>query len=355
MTEVDADHFYATIAELGYNYSGPFRTLSSTKRRLNQTSALVDSYRYLDTDVSEYLVHPSMLDVAFQAAILAYSAPGDERLWSLSVPTAIGTIRVNPEVCAALPTSGSKVPVCAIIDGESESFSASIDIFGEDGEHGMVQVEDLALKPFAPATAADDRVMFTHTKLDVASPDGTAVVNDVRPSAYDVELATVCERISYYYLRKWKSELDDEEWANGQPYWRHLLDWVNKTLSTASRGQHPTLKKEWSEDTPEEIQALAIRYSESIDVKLLAAVGQNLPAAVRGDVALEHMLPNNMLDDWRKKGLGFATYNSFLASMIKQVVHRYPHARILEIGKIMPSRLTRAIRALCPRFLLSPW
>ena len=335
MSTVDTDLFYSTLSELGYGYSGPFRTMSSMKRRLNQSSVLVDSYSYTDADVSEYLVHPSMLDVALQASMLAYSAPGDERLWSLSVPTAIGTIRVNPEVCASLPTSGSKVPVFAALDGESESFSASIDLFNEDGEHGMIQVEDLVIKPFAPATKDDDRVVFTHPKFDFALPDGAAVVNNIRPSAYEFELATVCERISYYYVRKWKSELSDDKWANGQPHWVHLLDWVNQTLSTASRGQHPTLKREWFEDSPEEIQALISRYSESIDVKLLAAVGENLPAAVRGETTiLEHMLPNNMLDDWYKNGLGFARYNSFLASMMKQVTHRYPHARILEIGEI---------------------
>ena len=341
---VDADVFYAGLSKLGYNYSGPFRTMSSMKRKFNQSSVLVNSYPYTDVDMSEYLVHPSMLDVAFQASILAYSAPGDERLWSLSVPTAIGTIRVNPEVCASLPTSGTNVPVCATIDGESESFSASIDLFNEDGEHGMIQVEDLAIKPFAPATKADDRVVFTNTKYDFALPDGAAVMNNLRPSAYEVELATVCERISYYYIRKWKVELSDDDWVNGKPHWVHLRDYVNQTLSTASRDQHPTLKRAWTEDTPEEIQALISKYSESIDVKLLTAVGENLPASLRGETILEHVLPNNVLDDWYKEGLGFARYNSFLASMMKQITHRYPHARILEIGKITPLYLLRASR-----------
>ena len=347
MSTVDSDLFYSTLSELGYGYFGPFRAMSSMKRRLNQSSVLVDSYLKTDVEVSEYLVHPSMLDAAFQTSMLAYSAPGDERLWSLCVPTAIGTIRVNPEVCASLPTSRSKVPVRAALDGESESFSASIDIFSENGEHSMVQVEDLVIKPFAPATKADDRVVFTHTKFDFALPDGAAAVNNIHPSAYEVELATVCERISYYYIRKWKSELRDDEWANGQPHWVHLLHWVNQTLSTASRAQHPTLKREWFDDSPNEIQALISKYSESIDVKLLEAVGENLPAAVREETTiLEHMLPNNMLDDWYKKGLGFTRYNSFLASMMKQVTHRYPHARILEIGEITLLRFNPSDQAL---------
>lgn len=126
------------------------------KRRLNHSSALVGSYAYTDDESTLYLLHPSMLDVAFQSSMLAYSAPGDKRLWSLFVPTNIGTIRVNPAVCALTLTSGSQVPVHARLDGESESFSASIDLLSGDSRQSMIQVEDLLIKPFAPATEADD-------------------------------------------------------------------------------------------------------------------------------------------------------------------------------------------------------
>lgn len=77
-----------------------------------------------------------------------------------------------------------------------------------------------------------------------------------------------------------------------------------------------------------------ISYFDNVDVKLLSAVGENIPAALRGQTTiLEHLLLNNMLDDFYKEGLGFVRYNSFLASMMKQVAHRYPHARIFEISK----------------------
>lgn len=209
-------------------------------------------------------------------------------------------------------------------------------MFSEDSEYGMIQIEDLIIKPFAKATKADDRVVFTHTKLGFYTPDGVTAVDNMRPTAFEVELATVCERVSYYYIRKWKSELSDAQWiANEQqPHWGHLFDWVNEILSKAYNGHHPTIKKEWSKDSPKEIQALISKYrDESIDIKLIQVVGENLPAAVRGETTiLEHMLPNNMLDDLYKKGLGFDRYNNFLARTMKQVTHRYPHAKILEIG-----------------------
>ncbi|KAL8721592.1 MAG: hypothetical protein Q9225_001756 [Loekoesia sp. 1 TL-2023] len=255
MSTIDADRFYTSLFKLGYDYSGTFRGMSSLKRKLNQSSALVSTYRYTDADSCVYLVHPTMLDVAFQASMLAYSAPGDERLWSLHVPTSIGSIRVNPELCASLPTSGSQVPVCAVL-GESESLCASIDLFSEDGQRGMIQIEDLTVEPFAPATKADDRRLFSYTKWDFATPDGASIVRDIRPSADEVELASVCERISYYYLRSWKSEITDDEWMNGQSHHSYLRDYMNHTLES---GQQPYLEDEWSKDTPEDIKVLIDR------------------------------------------------------------------------------------------------
>ena len=355
MSTIEADRFYTSLSKLGYGYYNTFQSMSSLKRRLNQSSVMVSTYPYTDDDTSVYLVHPTMLDVAFQASMLAYSAPGDERLWSLHVPTSIGSIRVNPELCASLPTSECQVPVCTVLD-DSHELCASIDLFAEDGQQGMVQVQDLRVKPFAPATKADDRRLFSYTKWDVATPDGASVVRDIHPSTDEVELASVCERVSYHYLRKWKSEITDDEWTNSQPHHASLRDYMNHMLSTASAGKHPCLKKEWSEDTAEEIKALinrcvvnksesgidsdSISYPDNVDIKLLSAVGENIPAAVRGETTiLEHMLPNNMLDDFYKKGLGFARYNSFLAGMMKQMTHRYPHGRILEIGKKLHSMI----------------
>lgn len=258
MSMIEADSFYGSLGNLGYGYHGPFRGMSSLKRRLNRSSVMVDTYPYTDEDSSVYVVHPTMLDVAFQASMLAYSAPDDERLWSLHVPTAIRSIRVNPELCSALPTSGSQVPVYAALD-DSESFSASIDIFDQYGKHAMIQVEDLTIKPFAPATEADDRRLFSRIKFDVAAPDGASVVGGVRPSTKENELATVCERISYYYVRKWRSEISEAEWENGQAHHLRLRDYVNHVFDTASSGKHPCVKKEWSEDTKEEIEALISR------------------------------------------------------------------------------------------------
>ncbi|KAK4199547.1 putative dual specificity polyketide synthase [Triangularia verruculosa] len=333
MSSVDPERFYTSLSKLGYGYAGNFRGMTSLKRRLNQAATLVSTYPYdSDLDITPYMVHPTMLDVAFQASMLAYSAPGDERLWSLHVPTAIRSIRVNPNLCASpLP---EHVPVHATLE-ETNEFSASIDVFNNPESDGgaMIQVDGLTIKPFAPATEADDHRLFSYTKWDVANPEGASICKGIEPTPEEIELASVCERVSFYYLRKWKQDLSEEEWAAGQAHHPALRDFMNYVLGEVENGRHPCVKKEWSTDTDDEVKELIERYSHTIDIKLLAAVGENIPAAVRGETTiLEHMLVDNMLDDFYKKGLGFARYNSFLSLMVEQFTHRYPHAKILEIG-----------------------
>ncbi|KAK4500047.1 hypothetical protein PRZ48_008233 [Zasmidium cellare] len=333
LTGVEVDRFYDSLGKLGYGYSGPFRTLSELKRKFNQSSGFVDSYAYDDLDETVYLVHPTWLDVAFQASMLAYSAPGDERLWSLHVPTSITSLRVSPALCGLLPfSSASKLPVYSTL-ADGEAFSASIDIYNDASSPPMVQVDGLKIQPFAPATAADDRRLFSTTKWSFAGPNGNDVVKGVQPSSHEVTLASVCERVSFYYIRKWDSEIAEEDWAKGQEHHAALREYIRHMLSLAAKDQHPTFLRQWSEDSASDIKELIEQYPGDVDLNLLVAVGENIPAAVRGDTTiLEHMLPNNMLDDYYKYGLGFARYNSFLAGMMEHIVHRYPHAKIFEIG-----------------------
>lgn len=75
------------------------------------------------------------------------------------------------------------------------------------------------------------------------------------------------------------------------------------------------------------------RYPDNIDLRLMHAVGENLPAVVRGQLTmLEPMLQDNMLNDFYVVAHGMPRYTQYLASMASQIGHRYPHMDVLEIG-----------------------
>ena len=260
MNDIDADLFYSSISELGYGYTGQFRGMSSIKRKFDQTSAQVSTYPYPDNETT-LIVHPTWLDVAIQTSLVAGSHPEDESFRTLSVPTIIGRIRVNPKLCAALPMSGTLLPVCTSIHrGQTNAFSSSIDIFSEDCQQTLIQAEGLAMKPLYSATADDDRRPFTYVKWDFDMPNANVIMGDDHPSAEDIELATLCERMSYFYLQKWNLEISNEEWANGQSHHHRLRDYMDYALSLISRREHPWVEEKWSNDTFDDIEPLIRRY-----------------------------------------------------------------------------------------------
>ena len=280
LNDIDADQFYSSISEIGYGYTGPFRGMSSIRRKLDQASALVSTYSDPD-EADTILVHPSWLDVAIQASLVAGSHPEDESFRTLSVPTLIGCIRVNPKLCATL-SSNALLPICASIHREqNNAFSASIDIFSEDGEHTLVQAEDLSMKPLYAASAEDDRCPFTYVKWGVAAPDISFIPIEEEPPSDEKELAILCERMSYLYLRKWKSEITDEEWANGQPHHHRLRDYMNHTLEVINRGKHPGVKEEWFNDTLDDLAPLITKYCQNRvchKLLVLTCTGTRIPS-----------------------------------------------------------------------------
>jgi SAM-dependent methyltransferase len=78
---------------------------------------------------------------------------------------------------------------------------------------------------------------------------------------------------------------------------------------------------------------MTFRYGNDADFNIMRAVGENLPAAIRGETTiLEHMMRDGILDRYYRESLGFSIGVDLLARMVVQISRRYPHMNILEIG-----------------------
>lgn len=336
MTETDSERFYTSLATIGYEYSDSFRTMENLKRKLNQATALISSFDYGD-ESERLMVHPALLDVAFQSAILAYSAPDDGRLWSLHVPTFFECIRVNPELCATLPLHSVQLPVRAqLLAPEAnavDSIRGNLDILSVDKQHAMIQVQGAAVVPVSMATVSDDRTVFSYTKLSVAGPDGELALGELKPSTNDMELGAVRERLAFFYYRKWIHELTEADWTKSEWHFKCLRNSINWTLSLVDAGKHPYIQSEWRNDTQTQIDALFKAHADSVDCRLVRTVGETLPSAVRRQsTMIEHMMKDGLLDEFYKYGLGFQVYNETLGRMVSQFTHVYPRAKIFEVG-----------------------
>lgn len=68
-------------------------------------------------------------------------------------------------------------------------------------------------------------------------------------------------------------------------------------------------------------------------MQLACQVGDHLAPVLRGETTiLEHMTKDNLLNRFYEVGLGLKEFSYLLGKTVKQVVHRDPRMKILEIG-----------------------
>ncbi|PGH23621.1 hypothetical protein AJ80_02402 [Polytolypa hystricis UAMH7299] len=339
MSEVDVDELYNSLTDVGYLYSGSFRALSSMKRKLGRVAGSVANPA-IDLHWSEenLLIHPGMLDATVQSLLLAHSSPGDGRLWSLHVPTSISSIRVDVSSCRLHRDSEFTFDT-VLTQRESGGKNAQseihgdIEVFSGDGSHGMIQVEGLSLVPFAPASASQDCQLFFHNIWNPAEADGELAVGQSTVPDEEIEFGWVLERVSYFYLRKLVQEITQEDLDKAEWHHHKLLDYAHHVINCVNDGTQAYGKKEWNDDTAADLDAIMEQYADTIELKLMRGVGENLVAAVRGEtVILQHMLKDGMLNRYYAEALGLEPYTAFFAEVAAQIAHRYPRMNILEIG-----------------------
>ncbi|KAK7749846.1 putative Hybrid PKS-NRPS biosynthetic cluster [Cytospora paraplurivora] len=159
LNKTDLNDFYASVADIGLSYTGPFRAITSLNRRRHFASAQLEKPHPEDT--SELSIRPAMLDASFQSAFAAFAAPRDG-------------LRFNMALCQVQPGQPSILNVDATITrvqpttmSGPANFTSDIEIFNTQGQM-EIQIEGLTVASLAASSATEDRQLYVHT---VYKPD----------------------------------------------------------------------------------------------------------------------------------------------------------------------------------------
>jgi SAM-dependent methyltransferase len=105
-----------------------------------------------------------------------------------------------------------------------------------------------------------------------------------------------------------------------------VVNWFDHVLELTRAAKHPTCKKEWLDNTSDEV--VAELGASTVEIEAIHIVGKNMLPFLRGETTLlEPLRRNNHLTRFYKK-----TTPSEMASVAEQVVFRYPRMKILEVG-----------------------
>lgn len=329
LTEVDSKLFYDSLDVVGLNYSSSFRRLDCLQRRLNSARASISAEQYMSSGA---LIHPALLDMAFQTLFLAFCYPNDGRLDTPYVPTKIHRLSVLNSI--------ERWQACKILEiqttlDESQpgTICADANTFDSHENQTLMQLEGLTLTAIGGFGAKDDRELFCKTvwKPDITA--GALEMLQIEDTANEARLVDLCERLSFAYLRDFVNFCNNHKVLELKWHQKCLIGFTRKLIPRVEAGLHPTLKKEWVNDDLDQLVRIASKYPNQIDLQMIQAVGRNLPATVQNEVAiLEVMMENDMLNRYYRDGLGFERANKNLSEIVARLAHRFAGMNIIEVG-----------------------
>lgn len=325
---VDMERFYASLTQIGLDYTGNFKHLDSVVRQSGFATATAKAMGH---DFSA-MIHPALLDSAFQSLFAAYCWPDDGSLHAPFLPTFFKSLRL---INMNQVQHGEQLIIDSYLtEASGRDITADIDIFTCSNCRPLLQLQGLTCTSLLRAGPSNCKELYTRTEWEVDISSAIASTGlEHHDALEDLELVDLCERLSYSYLRELNKTIDRTEVVNMEWHFQRIFDWIDHLFPIIEAGQHPTISKEWSADQRPWLLEQAAKFPDQVDLLLIQAVGENLSAVVRKQTTmLEHMIKDDVLNRFYKFGLGFQRANGYLGRISRQIAHRYPRMNILEIG-----------------------
>ncbi|RYO81441.1 hypothetical protein DL762_007113 [Monosporascus cannonballus] len=330
---VDTRLFYRELDALGYDYSKNFRCVYSMVRTGGRASGNMAHPR-LEDGSHPIVLHPANLDLAFQTIMGAYSSPGDKRMRSLYVPVHVGRITLVPSLCSSTLKSLDGVHYNAINTyGGGDHLAGDVEVFDRASNAVLYHVENLVLKPLTPASISEDHRPFTKSVWGPLYPDKILDIKELWATEQDKQAIPIIERVVYFFVKKFLSELTDEDRRNASAGHQRYIYWHEHVVAIARNGKHLFYQASWEDDTQEIIDQLLEENWYHPHLRLAKLVSDNQLSTIR-----ENKNPFIWMNE---NGLLTEFYTSYLTSgptwkygqeLIGQIAHRFQNMDILEIG-----------------------
>ncbi|KAH0174845.1 polyketide synthase, partial [Aureobasidium melanogenum] len=328
MRTLPMQQFYSHLSNVGYNYGTLFKA-SSIDRRLNHAVVTLPSISK-SRSIARPSICPTVLDTAIQGLLAAYSYPEDGRLGAVYLPTSIDCVRIN----MAPDFPGDLKADSFLTDGNAKSLAGDVDLF--NANNAVVGVQMRGVHWTALGQAVSSQWLYASEIWIRDACYGIEPRQKTKLSAEDERLRKLLIRTAYFYLRRLRDQIRPSEIFLMSKHRKHMMKWIREHLfPEIEAGAHPDIQPEWSKDTFEDVQQWSAPFLEAgnNDMQILHAVGSNLAAIARGTLpALQVLIKDNMLDRLYVEGVGFADGNLDLECLVKQLVHRHPRMKALEVG-----------------------
>ncbi len=340
---------YATLRSGGISHGPIFQNVHSIRARTRQS---VTSFIVADSESTmpknhqhPHVVHPTTLDSVFQAAYTAVPGAGSI-LGTPKVPRSIRKLWVAQSISAV-----AGHPFKAYTDlAHSDSQTMSTSITVADGltdtndtfQSPVISIEDLVYQSIgsAPLNAApaweQDKFSIAKWVPDIAFMKDSYVKKQLGSgiSGKEAELLADLRRACVFYIQHVLNELTTADIKHMEPHHRKFYLWMRLQAELAKSNELAPGSNDWITATPKErARALDKVRRSSTNGEMVCKLGSHIASILRGEItALEVMLEDNLLNRYYLDGVQGRRANAKLGELVALYTHKYPRAKMIEIG-----------------------
>ncbi|KAL8737325.1 MAG: hypothetical protein Q9181_001781 [Wetmoreana brouardii] len=346
----DPEDFYTNLRRIGLKQGPKFQNIKSIVQS-SQTKYSMATFVIADTNVAEtsssHLIHPTTLTSIVQAAYTALPRAGSQ-LENAMMPTSIQKLWVSNQISHE---PGHLLRASTSLDrADRQSVRANVSVINGN-EMGtassVVKIEGLILQSFgggvSPGSHDKPWEEDVCSKLEWALDMSLANPANIRSIKHELarnldpeETHTIMDlrRTCIYFMHDALTALCPSEVQQLHKHNKKYYSWLQAQVNLAAAGQLGLGCTQWAYDNASERQdRIQAAKSSSVNGEMVCQLGPHLAPILCGkQPPLELMMENRLLYKYYKNMLKIDRSFEHTAALLKQLVHKNPRARILEIG-----------------------
>ena len=355
--QVDPNDIYKSLRMVGLYHGQSFQNLLDIQAGLNQsisTLAIADTASIMPSKwESEHVIHPTTLDNVIQAAYTALPGAGNE-VTTPMVPQSIQSITVSNRI---VNNPGDRLQAYSAIRNQtSQGFDASVFVVNADSSFPVLEISGLHCHSIGTTASVEEDPEAGNLCYKMLWDDDISLLDAERlkePLRFALDSTTVSlnadlKRACFLFIYDALKSLSQDDIRNLDWHHAKFYQWMLLQEELARENRLGPRSSNWVHATEIERQLLleTVR-SASVNGEMVCHVGPKLGAIMRKEIApLELMLQNKLLYKYYEKDI--RNFRSFqqVQKLVKLFSHKYPQAKILEIGAGTGGCTTAVLKAL---------
>lgn len=324
---------YNSLQAVGVYHGPSFRNLLSIKFSQGQsvsTFAVADTASLMPGKYEQsHVIHPTTLDSVFQSAYSTLPGAGSQNSNAM-IPRSIKNMYVSHDISSE---AGRRFDAHSVLHRHnSRGFESSV-LVRDEYDSFVLTIDGLSCQSVGGTNAKEVNKASKNMVLTVQWGHDLSLINSAAlkqslicpPDPLENAVVTDIRRACLHFIQDSLLELTESDVQKMLWHHRRFYTWMRSDEKKTSLGRF---------GSEEEKQQLYARVSHaSVDGKMVCRIGKKLTPILRQQVApLELMLEDKLLYDYYTNALRIGRSYSQIKNLIQLFAHKFPQAKVLEIG-----------------------